>query len=73
MKENTHLIITILFLFYCIAFAIKGKKRNHSQKSLLGEKRYFLKLTITEPWKTKYRWGGIIQLVLFALIIGLQF
>ncbi len=75
VSEDVHLSISLLFLVFELYFAWKGLKRvgGYKTKSLLGGKVEVLNHAIFEPWKTKYHWAGIIQLIMLFLIIYWQF
>jgi hypothetical protein len=75
MKEQIHMWLTIVFLLYSLAFGAYGIKKSGGYKTTGISIRQSESLThaIVEPWKTKYRWGGIVQLILLISNLILQF
>lgn len=75
MNEKISIYSTISFLIVELFFLYRGtKKLGESKKeTLLEQKIEVLMIAIVEPWNTKYKWGGIVQLILFTLMIVGQF
>lgn len=73
MKEAIHIFTTFFLLVFCLLFGYRGyKKKGRKNRNIFGQKSEFLLFIITEPWETKYRWGGVVQLILFFLLIIIQ-
>jgi len=77
MTTNIDTFIILTFFSYELFFIFRGIKRmdgfkvtNDLKEESLSTREYnaFL-LSIQEPWRTKYRWGGVVQLSLVGLII----
>jgi len=70
------LFITFLLVFF-IGFQIffqfraekKFKKEINEDKSIIGQNNLSFLYGIIEPWKTKYCWAGIVQIVVFLILV----
>jgi hypothetical protein len=73
MKTIFHILTALSFFFFCLVFGYRGyEKMGDKSRNIFGQKGEFLYFIITTPWKTKYHWGGIVQLILFFLLIIFQ-
>ena len=73
MKETFQIINLFLFLFFELAFAYRAyKKRGFKGKNFFTNQGESFFYAIIEPWQTKYKWGGIIQLIFLFFTIFLQ-
>ena len=75
MSGNTHFFISVLFVLYEFVFVFRGLKKRggfvHRHHGM--QKHEVFTHMVVEPWKTKFHWGGIVQLILVFLVIALQF
>jgi hypothetical protein len=70
------IFITFLLVFF-IGFQIffhlraekKFKKEISEGKSIIGQNNIAFLYGIIEPWKTKYCWAGIVQIMVFLIIV----
>jgi len=64
------LLMAIFFIYeiYFIKRAIKQKSLD-SEKSIQRIQIIVFTYAVTEPWKTRYCWGGIVQLFLFIMAV----
>jgi hypothetical protein len=76
MKNNLHTVLgLVLFSFelYFIARGFQNEIRDTTnEQSLQNKKNKAVYYMIISPWRTKYYWGGVIQITLLLLIIVLQ-
>ena len=74
IKSNLYNFSGLLLIIHATYFVNKGfrnaaKKHNQSLQTQKNKAVYYM---ITEPWKTKFYWGGVTQLLLLFIIILLQ-
>jgi len=69
---NLLLIISSLCFAYNLYFIFRGIKRmstgeyeKYKKKNIFEKLNIFVMLALCEPWKTKYKWAGIVQIILF--------
>jgi len=77
MSKNILLILfSVLFFLHFFYFQWRGFKRTgtkeYENSSLFRQKNIAFDIGLSEPWRTKYKWGGIVQIILIALIIFLS-
>ena len=74
MKTQIEHIVIFLFFIFNAFYIIKGYKNKVGSECEFISCRDFkmLNYVITEPWKTKYHWAGIVQVTLLLQVIIIQ-
>lgn len=75
MRETLATIAIITFLAFHFYFLLIANKRYgeepYKDKSIFDVRWVAFKQCLIEPWKTKYRWAGIVQIILFFVTMYL--
>lgn len=76
MSDKLHTVLGLFLFFFELFFILKGFQNEtegeENKQSLQTKKNKAVYYMIVGPWRTKYFWGGIIQLFLVVSIIILQ-
>jgi len=69
--DSIDISLMTVFIIYEIYFVRRALKRKSvdAEKSIQRIQTVVFTYAVTEPWKTKYCYGGIIQLILFIAVL----
>ncbi len=56
-------------LFFILKAREKYKDKIKKEESIIGQSNLTFLYGVAEPWKTKYCWAGIVQVVLFGALV----
>ena len=72
MKIFIFLLIAFLVVFQTF-FHLRAEKKHHykinQDKSIIGQNNLAFLYGIIEPWKTKYCWTSVIQIIALLILI----
>lgn len=70
-RDSLATLVAFSAVIFHVYFGIRGVKSQGGSKEegLTGQKVEYFLLGFTEPWKTPFCWGGIMQLILILGII----
>lgn len=73
-KETIVGLLGLVAIFYHLSFIHKETKNNKEfhEADWFDQKVMAFKFGIFSPWNTRFRWGGIVQILLLLLGILLQ-
>jgi hypothetical protein len=71
---SQNVLCGMVLLLFGVHFACKGirDQGGYKEKTLRGKQIEFLNMAISEPWKTRYHWGSILQAIVILYSIVLQ-
>jgi len=68
------ILVSIFFVLFEFKFIHKGilRQKGYKATTLQKQKNEAFSIAIKEPWRTKFCWAGIVQLLFIFLLIYLQ-
>ena len=73
-RESLSTLVAFIAVLFHVYFGIRGVKNQGgttTEEDLTGQKVEYFLMGFTEPWRTPFSWGGVLQVILILALIFL--